>query len=208
MLSGSLLRAAISAADRTPLACPLAVQFISPTAKALTITPQTLSKPLPPNSPPHKKQKQVTPAHDPNDFATGKRHGLETITIFDDYGRINDAGGPFKGQPRFAARVTVVDFLKEKGLYRGVEDNAMRLGLCSRSKDVIEPVLKPQWCATARPPAHAALNPLFRPFPARFAAAGSPPTALAPPAARRSPPPTPSKPQPPLKPHKKPLNPQ
>lgn len=41
--------------------------------------------------------------------------------------------------------MTVVDFLKEKGLFRGTADNAMRLGLCSRSKDVIEPVLKPQW---------------------------------------------------------------
>ena len=39
----------------------------------------------------------------------------------------------------------MVDFLKEKGLFRGTADNAMRLGLCSRSKDVIEPVLKPQW---------------------------------------------------------------
>ena len=44
---------------------------------------------------------QVTPAHDPNDFATGKRHGLESINIFDDNGLINDKGGPFKGQPRF-----------------------------------------------------------------------------------------------------------
>lgn len=43
------------------------------------------------------------------------------------------------------ARVTVVDFLKEKGLFRGTADNEMRLGLCSRSKDVIEPILKPQW---------------------------------------------------------------
>ncbi len=39
----------------------------------------------------------------------------------------------------------IVEFLRSKGLFRGVADNAMRLGLCSRSKDVIEPVLKPQW---------------------------------------------------------------
>jgi hypothetical protein len=32
------------------------------------------------------------------------------------------------------ARITVVDMLKEKGLFRGVADNPMRLGLCSRSK--------------------------------------------------------------------------
>ncbi|EFN58150.1 hypothetical protein CHLNCDRAFT_141931 [Chlorella variabilis] len=43
------------------------------------------------------------------------------------------------------ARVTVVEYLKERGLFRGTLDNPMRLGLCSRSKDVIEPVLKPQW---------------------------------------------------------------
>ena len=41
--------------------------------------------------------------------------------------------------------MTVVDWLKEKGLFRGTAGNAMRLGLCSRSGDVIEPVLKPQW---------------------------------------------------------------
>lgn len=47
--------------------------------------------------------------------------------------------------PRMQARVTVVDFLKEAGLYRGIHDNPMRLGISSRSKDVIEPLLKPQW---------------------------------------------------------------
>ncbi|MEW5299660.1 MAG: hypothetical protein WDW36_002653 [Sanguina aurantia] len=89
---------------------------------------------------------KITPAHDPNDFATGKRHKLEFISILDDNGCINDAGGPlFKGQPRFQTRVEIVNFLKEKGLFRGVADNPMRLGLCSRSKDVIEPVCKPQW---------------------------------------------------------------
>ena len=48
------------------------------------------------------------------------------------------------------ARKTVVDWLKEKGLYRGEAGNAMRLGLCSRSKDVIEPVLKPQWWVSCK----------------------------------------------------------
>lgn len=47
--------------------------------------------------------------------------------------------------PCLQARVTVVDFLKEQGLYRGIHDNPMRLGISSRSKDVIEPLLKPQW---------------------------------------------------------------
>lgn len=89
---------------------------------------------------------QVTPAHDPNDFATGKRHDLAFINIFDDNGNINsNETGEFAGMPRFKARVEVVAYLEAKGLLRGTTDNPMRLGLCSRSKDVIEPVLKPQW---------------------------------------------------------------
>ena len=88
---------------------------------------------------------KITPAHDPNDFATGKRHGLEFRCVFDDDGNVNAAGGQFAGMPRFEARVKVVEWLKELGLFRGVEGNAMRLGLCSRSGDVVEPMLKPQW---------------------------------------------------------------
>eukprot|EP01025_Chloroclados_australasicus_P060277 TRINITY_DN771_c5_g1_i1.p1 TRINITY_DN771_c5_g1~~TRINITY_DN771_c5_g1_i1.p1 ORF type:complete len:1316 (-),score=198.99 TRINITY_DN771_c5_g1_i1:331-4227(-) len=88
---------------------------------------------------------KITPAHDPNDFLTGKRHKLDFINILDDDGNINANGGQFESQPRFVARETVVKFLEEKGLLRGTQDNPMRLGLCSRSKDVIEPVLKPQW---------------------------------------------------------------
>ena len=90
---------------------------------------------------------KITPAHDPNDFATGKRHGLEFMSVFDDEGNVTPAAGGdrFGGLPRFAARVAVVDWLKEAGLFRGVAGNPMRLGLCSRSGDVVEPVLKPQW---------------------------------------------------------------
>jgi valyl-tRNA synthetase len=35
--------------------------------------------------------------------------------------------------------------VQEKGLYRGKVDNKMSLPQCSRSKDIIEPMLKPQW---------------------------------------------------------------
>lgn len=44
---------------------------------------------------------KITPAHDPNDFATGKRHNLEFINILSDDGSINSIGGQFSGQPRF-----------------------------------------------------------------------------------------------------------
>mmetsp|Transcript_63371 Transcript_63371/g.136300 ORF Transcript_63371/g.136300 Transcript_63371/m.136300 type:complete len:1062 (+) Transcript_63371:169-3354(+) len=88
---------------------------------------------------------KITPAHDPNDFKAGQRHGLEQINIFNEDGHINNIGGPFAGQHRFKARQTVEEALKEKGLWVGKKSHAMRLGLCSRSKDIIEPYLKPQW---------------------------------------------------------------
>ena len=47
---------------------------------------------------------KITPAHDPNDFATGQRHGLEFVSVFDDAGNINERGGMFEGQPRFKVR--------------------------------------------------------------------------------------------------------
>lgn len=102
---------------------------------------------------------KITPAHDPNDFATGKRHNLAFINILDDDGNINaNETGEFAGQPRFAVRRTIVEFLKSKGLFRGVEDNPMRLGICSRSGDVIEPVLKPQWWVSCGGMAKAACD--------------------------------------------------
>eukprot|EP00899_Mesostigma_viride_P028366 jgi/Mesvir1/8714/Mv02646-RA.1 len=88
---------------------------------------------------------KVTPAHDPNDFATGKRHGLEFINVMMDDGLMNANAGQFAGQRRFDARKTVKAALEALGLFRGVADNPMRLGVCSRTKDVIEPLIKPQW---------------------------------------------------------------
>jgi len=88
---------------------------------------------------------KVTPAHDPNDYLCGQRHQLENISIFTDDGRINENGGPFQGMMRYDARVAIEKALEEKGLFYGKEENPMRLALCSRSGDVIEPMLKPQW---------------------------------------------------------------
>ncbi|KAJ3322478.1 hypothetical protein HDV06_003022 [Boothiomyces sp. JEL0866] len=89
---------------------------------------------------------KITPAHDPNDFAVGKRQNLEFITIFTDDGRINEYGGErFTGMLRFDAREAILAALKEKGLYVSTVDNAMALPICERSRNIVEPMLKPQW---------------------------------------------------------------
>ncbi|KAL3526173.1 hypothetical protein ACH5RR_014545 [Cinchona calisaya] len=102
---------------------------------------------------------KITPAHDPNDFDVGKRHNLEFINIFTDDGKINSNGGlEFAGMPRFEARVALTEALKKKGLYRGSKDNEMRLGVCSRSNDVVEPLIKPQWYVNCKGMAKEALD--------------------------------------------------
>ncbi|XGW35654.1 hypothetical protein V3C99_019115, partial [Haemonchus contortus] len=75
----------------------------------------------------------------------GIRHNLPFITCIDDDGMISTGCGKFSGMRRFDARKAVTEALKELNLYRGSEDNAMVVPVCSRSKDIIEPLLKPQW---------------------------------------------------------------
>ena len=89
---------------------------------------------------------KITPAHDQNDYNTGKRHNLEFINILTDDGLLNEECGPeWQGMKRFDARKKVIEQLKEKNLYVGQEDNEMTIPTCSRSGDIIEPLLKPQW---------------------------------------------------------------
>ncbi|RCN35896.1 valine--tRNA ligase [Ancylostoma caninum] len=88
---------------------------------------------------------KITPAHDHNDYEVGQRHNLPFITCIDDDGNISPGCGEFSGMRRFDARKALIEALKERGLYRGSEDHAMVVPICSRSKDIIEPLLKAQW---------------------------------------------------------------
>ncbi|KAG9026395.1 hypothetical protein FRB95_008882 [Tulasnella sp. JGI-2019a] len=102
---------------------------------------------------------KITPAHDPADYACGVRNKLEFLNIMNDDGTLNDNAGPkFKGMKRFHARVAVIDALKELGLYIETKDNAMNVPICSKSGDIIEPVMKPQWWVKSKPLADAAVE--------------------------------------------------
>ncbi|KAI7677222.1 valyl-tRNA synthetase-like protein, partial [Hortaea werneckii] len=101
---------------------------------------------------------KITPAHDFNDFKRGKEHNLEFINILNDDGTMNSNAGPFEGQKRFDVRYTVITELEKLGLFVGKANNKMVIPLCSKSKDVIEPVLKPQWWMSMKPLAEPALN--------------------------------------------------
>lgn len=88
---------------------------------------------------------KVTPAHDPNDYATGLRHKLPMINIMNDDGTLNENAGKFQGLKGQAARDAVVAGLEELGLLIKVEDHEMQVGHSDRSKTVIEPYLSDQW---------------------------------------------------------------
>src|SRR5664279_3756830 len=55
---------------------------------------------------------KITPAHDNDDYETGKRHGLPMITVLDDAARINENGAQFAGLDRFEARKQIVAALE------------------------------------------------------------------------------------------------
>ncbi|WP_066949765.1 valine--tRNA ligase [Streptomyces lushanensis] len=99
---------------------------------------------------------KVTPAHDPNDFAIGRRHGLESLTIMDERAVIT-APGPFEGLDRFEARSAIVEALRQQG--RVVAEKrpyVHSVGHCSRCRTTIEPRLSLQWWVKVEPLAKAA----------------------------------------------------
>ncbi|GJQ88055.1 hypothetical protein Trydic_g12976 [Trypoxylus dichotomus] len=99
---------------------------------------------------------KVTPAHDHIDFEIGKRHGLNLLQVIDEKGHITFT--QFKDMPRFDARDVIVNELHRLKLLRGQQDHEMVIPICSRSKDVVEFLLKPQWFVKCTNMAEKALN--------------------------------------------------
>ncbi len=75
---------------------------------------------------------KITPGHDPNDFTCGQRHSLNSITIFNDDGTLNENGGIFKGMKRYDCRNAILKELEKLGLFRGKKPNKMVLQTCSK----------------------------------------------------------------------------
>lgn len=89
---------------------------------------------------------KVTPAHDPNDYQIGLRHGLEQLLVMNDDATMNAAAGAdFEGLDRFKAREMVIERFDELGLLEKIEDYEITLPVCERCKTVVEPILSDQW---------------------------------------------------------------
>jgi valyl-tRNA synthetase len=105
---------------------------------------------------------KITPAHDPNDFEAGRRHKLREIDVMTDDGKINANGGVYAGLDRFVARKKIVEDLEALGLIDKITDHKLSVGLCERSRTVVEPRAMLQWFCKMRSLADAAVGAVER----------------------------------------------
>jgi valyl-tRNA synthetase len=106
---------------------------------------------------------KVTPAHDPNDFAIGQRHGLPQITVMAKDGSMNEAAGRFAGLDRFEARKAVVEAMAAEGLLVKTEPHRHSVPYSDRGKVPVEPLLSTQWFVRTEPLAERCRTALDNP---------------------------------------------
>jgi valyl-tRNA synthetase len=105
---------------------------------------------------------KITPAHDPNDFEVGRRHQLPEIDVMTDDGHMSAAAGTYAGLDRFEARKKVVEDLKARGLLEKVTEHAHSVGICERSRTIVEPRASMQWFCKMKPLAEPAIAAVER----------------------------------------------
>jgi valyl-tRNA synthetase len=105
---------------------------------------------------------KITPAHDPNDFEVGRRHKLAEINVMTDDAHMNANAGAYAGLERFAARKKVVEDLKALGLLEKLSEHTHSVGICERSKTIVEPRASTQWFCKMKPLAEPAIAAVER----------------------------------------------
>jgi valyl-tRNA synthetase len=105
---------------------------------------------------------KITPAHDPNDFEAGRRHGLPQIDVMTDDARMNENAGAYAGLERFAARKKIVEDLQAQGLIEKTTDHVHAIGHCERSRTIVEPRVSTQWFCRMKPLAEPAIAAVER----------------------------------------------
>jgi valyl-tRNA synthetase len=102
---------------------------------------------------------KVTPAHDANDFAAGKRRDLPQIDVMDETARMNENAGAYAGLDRYEARERVLHDLQAQGFLVSVKEHIYAIGKCDRCKTIVEPRLSAQWfLAVNKRPADASAS--------------------------------------------------
>ncbi|MGI9071913.1 MAG: valine--tRNA ligase [Bryobacteraceae bacterium] len=101
---------------------------------------------------------KVTPAHDPNDFEIGTRHGLQFVKVIGEDGRMTSSAGPYAGLDRFEARKRVIAALEQSSELVMTEPYTVNVSKCERCKTIIEPLVSTQWFVRMKPLAERAIQ--------------------------------------------------
>ena len=134
---------------------------------------------------------KITPAHDFNDYAVGKRCKLPMVNILTEDAKIreeaevfNTNGEPcdevskeipqaYRGLDRFAARDKMIEDLKAQGLLDHIEDHNLSQPFGDRGGVPIEPMLTDQWYVRAsvlgKPAVEAVQDGRIKFVPAQYA---------------------------------------
>ncbi|MDR3304466.1 MAG: valine--tRNA ligase, partial [Clostridiales Family XIII bacterium] len=115
---------------------------------------------------------KITPAHDPNDFEVGERHGLPQLVCIGFDAKMTAEAGRYEGMDRFACRKAWVEELDQNGYLVKTEDVVIPTGRCYRCGAVVEPMISEQWFVRmeelAKPAIRAAKKGDLKHVPARF----------------------------------------
>ena len=125
---------------------------------------------------------KITPAHDPNDFEVGQRHGLPMVRVLTYEGRMTGAAdraaweelkasgrasadepevldcGKYAGMTAAEARKAILADLEAGGYLKATEDISHEVGTCYRCHTVIEPMISKQWFVKMEPLAGPAIE--------------------------------------------------
>lgn len=115
---------------------------------------------------------KITPAHDPNDFEVGQRHGLDQPVCIDEDAKMTRLAGKYEGMDRYECRTAWVKELTDAGYLDKIEDMVIPVGECYRCRTAVEPMLSEQWFVAmeslAKPAMEVAHNGELTHVPKRF----------------------------------------
>ncbi len=104
---------------------------------------------------------KITPAHDPNDYEVGKRHGLNPIWVIDEEAKMIACGEvpqKYHGLDRYEARKAIIGDLSYQNFLLRTKDHEHNVGKCQRCGTTIEPLLSEQWFVRMKPLAQEAIE--------------------------------------------------
>lgn len=88
---------------------------------------------------------KITPGHDPNDYAIGKKANLPIINIMNKDGSLNENASQYNGLDRFEAREKLWSDMEAEGLVIKVDPHTQRVPRSQRGGEIIEPLVSSQW---------------------------------------------------------------